>query len=88
MNRNITIFLELILFLSAQAQSFNSFPVTTQKPPLHARHWMAITGKPLAATAGAKLLFRVEMPLMPHVLCLLPPAPCGMYLVGEAKHRL
>jgi gamma-glutamyltranspeptidase/glutathione hydrolase len=25
----------------------------TQKPPLHARHWMAITGKPLAATAGA-----------------------------------
>src|SRR5688572_19630226 len=25
----------------------------TQKPPLHARHWLAITGKPLAATAGA-----------------------------------
>jgi gamma-glutamyltranspeptidase/glutathione hydrolase len=24
-----------------------------QKPPLHASHWMAITGKPLAATAGA-----------------------------------
>ncbi len=35
-----------------------SLPVTvfaqqTQKPPLHGRHWMAITGKPLAATAGA-----------------------------------
>ncbi len=27
----------------------------TQKPPLHGKHWMAITGKPLAATAGAKL---------------------------------
>src|SRR5690606_6535213 len=27
----------------------------TQKPPLHGRHWMAITGKPLAATAGAKI---------------------------------
>jgi gamma-glutamyltranspeptidase / glutathione hydrolase len=26
---------------------------TTEKPPLHARHWIAITGKPLAATAGA-----------------------------------
>jgi len=26
---------------------------TTQKPVLHGRHWMAITGKPLAATAGA-----------------------------------
>jgi gamma-glutamyltranspeptidase/glutathione hydrolase len=25
----------------------------TQKPPLHAKHWLAITGKPLAATAGA-----------------------------------
>ncbi|HET9275972.1 MAG TPA: gamma-glutamyltransferase [Gemmatimonadales bacterium] len=27
----------------------------TQKPPLHARHWMAITGKPLGATAGAMI---------------------------------
>lgn len=25
----------------------------TQKPPLHGKDWMAITGKPLAATAGA-----------------------------------
>ncbi len=25
----------------------------TQKPPLYGSHWMAITGKPLAATAGA-----------------------------------
>ena len=29
----------------------------TAKPPLHGRHWMAITGKPLAATAGA-LMFQ------------------------------
>ena len=27
----------------------------TQKPMLHGQHWMAITGKPLAATAGATL---------------------------------
>src|SRR5512146_3043902 len=27
----------------------------TEKPPLHARHWMAITGKPLSATAGAMI---------------------------------
>jgi gamma-glutamyltranspeptidase / glutathione hydrolase len=27
----------------------------TQKPPLHAKHWLAITGKPLAATAGATM---------------------------------
>jgi gamma-glutamyltranspeptidase/glutathione hydrolase len=31
---------------------------TTQKPPLHARHWIAITGKPLAATAGALMFAR------------------------------
>ena len=28
-------------------------PRRTQKPPLHAEHWLAITGKPLSATAGA-----------------------------------
>ena len=28
-------------------------PAATNKPPLHARKWLAITGKPLAATAGA-----------------------------------
>jgi len=27
----------------------------TEKPPLHARHWFAITGKPLSATAGAQI---------------------------------
>ena len=27
----------------------------TQKPALHGRHWMAVTGKPLAATAGARV---------------------------------
>ncbi len=35
-----------LIFLGATAQ-------TTQKPVLHGKHWMAITGKPLAATAGA-----------------------------------
>jgi gamma-glutamyltranspeptidase / glutathione hydrolase len=27
----------------------------TEKPPLHAKHWLAITGKPLSATAGAQI---------------------------------
>src|SRR5437773_4527944 len=30
----------------------------TQKPPLHARHWIAITGKPLSAEAGAMMFQR------------------------------
>jgi len=33
-------------------------PEKTQKPPLHGSHWMAITGKPLAATAGASIFER------------------------------
>ena len=27
----------------------------TQKPPLHGKHWMAITGKPLGAESGAQI---------------------------------
>jgi gamma-glutamyltranspeptidase/glutathione hydrolase len=30
----------------------------TVKPVLHGRHWVAITGKPLAATAGALVFAR------------------------------
>ena len=29
-----------------------------EKPVLHGRHWVAITGKPLGATAGAKIFDR------------------------------
>lgn len=47
----------LLIAISFQSfgQSFNTFPVQTQKPPLHGKNWMAITGKPLAATAGAMI---------------------------------
>jgi gamma-glutamyltranspeptidase / glutathione hydrolase len=30
----------------------------TQKPPLYGQHWMAVTGKPLAASAGAQIFAR------------------------------
>ena len=45
------LFASSLLFValpSAQAQR-------TQKPPLHAKHWIAITGKPLSATAGSMM---------------------------------
>jgi len=48
--------------LPADAQTYSPTVVRsiarTQKPPLHGRHWMAITGKPLGATAGAKIFER------------------------------
>ncbi len=43
-----TVALALIIAAPAFAQR-------TQKPPLHGSHWMAVTGKPLAATAGAMI---------------------------------
>ena len=39
--------------LSLLTLSADTASARTAKPPLHARHWMAITGKPLGATAGA-----------------------------------
>src|SRR5438132_776515 len=44
-------FLTLALLISPVALAGQR----TQKPPLHGRHWVAITGKPLAATAGAMI---------------------------------
>lgn len=50
------ILLTLLAFTIASqlvAQVFNQYSPPTQKPPLHGKNWMAITGKPLAATAGS-----------------------------------
>jgi gamma-glutamyltranspeptidase/glutathione hydrolase len=35
--------------------SMQAAEARTQKPALHAQHWMAVTGKPLAATTGAMI---------------------------------
>ena len=35
-----------------------ALPQATAKPVLHGRHWMAITGKPLAATAGSMMFLK------------------------------
>ena len=40
----------LLIFLINYAQAQN-----TNKPILHGKHWIAITGKPLGATAGAMI---------------------------------
>lgn len=41
--------------LVAVAAPHSTLAARTQKPVLHARKWLAITGKPLAATAGAMM---------------------------------
>ncbi len=45
----------LILFLFIYQLSNTALAQQTQKPPLHGKNWMAITGKPLAATAGSMI---------------------------------
>jgi len=49
----------------------------TQKPPLHGRHWMAITGKPLAATAGAQIFQQGGNAL--DAACAMLAATCTMW---------
>jgi gamma-glutamyltranspeptidase/glutathione hydrolase len=39
--------------IAAASLHAQTLSLKTAKPPLHARHWLAITGKPLSATAGA-----------------------------------
>jgi gamma-glutamyltranspeptidase/glutathione hydrolase len=48
----ISLFLLLSILMASPCRLFAQ---RTQKPALHGRHWMAITGKPLAATAGAMI---------------------------------
>ena len=49
----------------------------TEKPVLHGKHWMAITGKPLGATAGAKIFDRGGNAV--DAACAMLAATCTMY---------
>jgi gamma-glutamyltranspeptidase / glutathione hydrolase len=53
MKRVLFALLACTFTFTVNAQVFNAYTPPTQKPPLHGKNWMAITGKPLAATAGA-----------------------------------
>lgn len=76
MKARFTILLMLPVF-HLLAQSFNLLPVNTQKPPLHGRHWMAITGKPLAATAGAMIFTKGGNAV--DAACAMLAATCTMW---------
>ncbi|MBU6176172.1 MAG: gamma-glutamyltransferase [Bacteroidetes bacterium] len=62
----------------------------TQKPPLHGKNWMAITGKPLAATAGS-ILFQQGGNAV-DAACAMLAATCTMWDVlswgGETQALL
>ncbi|HEY8957146.1 gamma-glutamyltransferase family protein [Chitinophaga sp.] len=66
------LFLSLVLgcYTGMQAQQ-------TQKPPLHGKNWMAVTGKPLAATAGA-MIFQQHGNAV-DAACAMLAATCTMW---------
>lgn len=54
-----------------------SFGQQTQKPPLHGKNWMAITGKPLAAEAGAMIFQKGGNAV--DAACAMLAATCTMW---------
>ncbi len=60
--------MSLVVFVVAQR---------TQKPVLHGKHWMAITGKPLGATAGAMIFSQGGNAV--DASCAMLAATCTMW---------
>ena len=54
-----------------------SFSQQTQKPPLHGKNWMAVTGKPLAATAGSMIFQQGGNAV--DAACAMLAATCTMW---------
>lgn len=78
MDRTLLLSLFMCVSISmASAQTFNARTLRTQKPPLHGRHWMAITGKPLAATAGAAMFQKGGNAI--DAACAMLAATCTMW---------
>jgi gamma-glutamyltranspeptidase / glutathione hydrolase len=51
----------------------------TEKPPLHGNHWMAVTGRPLAAEAGAQIFQKGGNAI--DAACAMLGAVCTMHIV-------
>jgi Gamma-glutamyltransferase len=77
MRKLIVALCAMIFVVNAQSQSFNARPDGTQKPVLHGKHWMAITGKPLAATAGATIFNKGGNAV--DAACAMLAATCTMW---------
>ncbi len=69
-NAFLLVFVLLIVASGIKAQR-------TEKPVLHGRHWVAITGKPLAATAGAMIFYQGGNAV--DAACAMLGATCTMY---------
>jgi len=66
-----------LLLILAFTFCLYSFAQQTQKPPLHGKNWMAITGKPLAATAGSMIFQKGGNAV--DAACAMLAATCTMW---------
>jgi gamma-glutamyltranspeptidase/glutathione hydrolase len=66
-----------LLLGAAAAATTRAQTARTVKPPLHGRHWMAVTGKPLAATAGALVFAKGGNAV--DAACAMLAATCTMW---------
>ncbi len=66
-----------IFLLLATCYSLLASPQQTQKPPLHGKNWMAVTGKPLAATAGSMIFQQGGNAV--DAACAMLAATCTMW---------
>ncbi|SFQ48289.1 gamma-glutamyltransferase family protein [Parafilimonas terrae] len=67
-------YITLLIMLFLPAIIFSQY---TQKPPLHGKNWMAITGKPLAAEAGAMIFQQGGNAV--DAACAMIAATCTMW---------
>ena len=67
----------VILVICLGASAGGSFGQRTEKPVLHGREWLAITGKPLAATAGAMVFAKGGNAV--DAACAMLGAVCTMH---------
>jgi len=75
-NQNIFMKRPVFIFLLFTC-TINSMAQQTQKPPLHGKNWMAITGKPLAAEAGAMVFQKGGNAV--DAACAMLAATCTMW---------
>jgi gamma-glutamyltranspeptidase / glutathione hydrolase len=69
--------ISLLFALGLAATAWGNTWGRTEKPVLHGRHWVAITGKPLGATAGAAVFLKGGNAV--DAACAMLGAVCTMY---------
>ena len=72
-----SLFVQIFFFVCYVSLLQNTIAQQTQKPPLHGKNWMAITGKPLAATAGSMVFQKGGNAV--DAACAMLAATCTMW---------